>query len=153
MLLSRILSATMETCRVTTRWPMDLLFGWGAGRCRFRCIDVLSKKTLALAFNFLVNHLFLENNGIVMWKNISCMCFWVGFLIPSPNNLGSYRHRECCYLCSAIANSNDSEGEDSTHPLLYTNFGRDAAYRNSFFGFATAANRNTMAQVAPQRFC
>ena len=133
MLLSRILSTTMETCRVTTCWPMDLLFGWGAGRCRFRCINVLPKKILVLTLIFLVfNHMFLGNKGE---KKHFFLCMFLGLLIPSPNNLGSYRHRECCFLCSAVANSNDNEGEDTTHPLLYTNFGRDAAYRNSLFGF------------------
>ena len=76
--------------------------------------------------------MFLGNKGE---KKHFFLCMFLGLLIPSPNNLGSYRHRECCFLCSAVANSNDNEGEDTTHPLLYTNFGRDAAYRNSLFGF------------------
>lgn len=41
---------------------------------------------------------------------------------------GSYRHREVCYLCRAVAYF-DAEGEDQTD-LLYTNWGRDSAYRD-----------------------
>lgn len=39
--------------------------------------------------------------------------------------LGSYRHRQCCYLCNAVSATADGESND----LLYTNWGRDAVYR------------------------
>eukprot|EP00435_Cladocopium_sp_Y103_P061391 s82_g23.t1 len=48
----------------------------------------------------------------------------------SDEDDGSYRHRETCYLCRAVAYF-DQEGEDQTD-LLYTNWGRDSAYRSEF---------------------
>lgn len=41
---------------------------------------------------------------------------------------GSYRHREVCYHCNAIGYV-EEDADDDQQPLLYTNWGRDAAYR------------------------
>ena len=46
---------------------------------------------------------------------------------------GSYRHRECCYLCNAISVVEENADSDQT-PLLYTNWGRDAEYRSEPLG-------------------
>lgn len=43
---------------------------------------------------------------------------------------GSYRHRQCCYLCAAVAGY-DEDQEDLSE-FLYTQWGRDAAYRSQF---------------------
>ncbi len=43
---------------------------------------------------------------------------------------GSYRHRQCCYLCAAVAGY-DEQQEDLSE-LLYTQWGRDAGYRSQF---------------------
>ena len=53
--------------------------------------------------------------------------------------LGSYRHRECCYLCSAVAASNDDENDNPVDPLLYTNWGRGAEYRKKLLAPDSAA--------------
>ena len=40
---------------------------------------------------------------------------------------GSYRHTACCFLCGALANCSDEN-----QGFLYTNWGREAAYRSQF---------------------
>lgn len=44
---------------------------------------------------------------------------------------GSYRHRQCCYLCKAISHTVD---EDESQGLIYTYYGRDAEYRQVQLG-------------------
>ena len=56
------------------------------------------------------------------------------FMFPSGAiKPGSYRHRECCYLCSALSQV-DPESEDDQTDLLYTNWGRDSSYRSQLLG-------------------
>ena len=44
---------------------------------------------------------------------------------------GSYRHRQCCYLCQAISHTVE---EDESQSLIYTHYGRDAEYRQVQLG-------------------
>ena len=46
---------------------------------------------------------------------------------------GSYRHRQCCYLCQALADvDTEDPDQDGQHSLLYTHWGREASYRSEF---------------------
>jgi hypothetical protein len=52
---------------------------------------------------------------------------------------GSYRHRQCCFLCGAVSHTVEGESEG----LVYTNFGRDAEYRQEHLGCNRAARMIT----------
>lgn len=67
--------------------------------------------------------------------HVGGLAFWVNVIFgkPTPHSKeittpGSYRHRECCYHCSAVSYFDEDGAIDET-PLLYTNWGRDAEYR------------------------
>ena len=70
----------------------------------------------------------------MVFKKIRWICYRSPFSwsfideVSKPICQGSYRHRECCYHCQAVANF-DENLVDQTH-LLYTNWGRDADYRS-----------------------
>lgn len=54
-------------------------------------------------------------------KIMACHC---------PTDKGSYRRRKCCYLCKALSDVvADGDHDENRQELLYTHWGRDAAYR------------------------
>ena len=58
---------------------------------------------------------------------------------------GSYRHRQCCFLCGAVSHTVEGESEG----LIYTNFGRDAEYRQEHLGCKGCSHDHISWAMAP----